>query len=102
MANDMETMRKSFSEIYREKHQNRINQALHTIGIPMIVVSLVIFFFDWRWGLGLFILGWVLQFVGHLFEGNQPAFFKNPIYLFVGPLWWVKKLIKNLFPAKGR
>lgn len=88
-----EAPKTSFLETYREKHKNRANKALHTIGIPMIVVSLLVVFFDWRWGLSLFVFGWLLQFIGHAFEGNKPAFFKNPIYLIVGPVWWVKKLI---------
>ncbi len=82
----------SFLETYREKHQNPVNKILHTAGIPMIVVSLVVVFFNWRLGLALFVLGWILQFVGHLFEGKTPAFFSNPVHLVVGPIWWVKKL----------
>jgi uncharacterized membrane protein YGL010W len=87
-----DTEKKPFLEVYREKHQHPMNKMLHTLGIPMIVVSLVVVFFDWKWGLGLFVFGWILQFIGHAFEGNQPAFFKNPIYLLVGPLWWIKKI----------
>ncbi len=88
----MPTEKQPFMEVYHEKHQHPVNKVLHTLGIPMIVVSLGVVFFNWRWGVGLFVTGWVLQFVGHAFEGNNPAFFKNPIYLIVGPLWWVKKL----------
>ena len=56
-----------------------------------IVVSLALFFFNWRWALVLFVGGWILQFVGHAIEGNQPAFFKNPVYLLVGPLWLLRR-----------
>ena len=28
----------------------------------------------------------------HAIEGNQPAFFKNPVYLLVGPLWLVRRV----------
>ena len=35
----------------------------------------------------LFIGGWVLQFIGHYFEGKKPAFFKNGVHLLIGPLW---------------
>ena len=83
---------KDFLAVYREKHQNPINRVLHSIGIPMIVVSLGVVFWNWRIGLGLFILGWILQFTGHLFEGKMPAFFSNPTYLFVGVIWWAKKI----------
>jgi uncharacterized membrane protein YGL010W len=40
----------------------------------------------------LFILGWVLQFVGHyVFEKKSPAFFRNVTHLLVGPLWILAK-----------
>jgi len=50
------------------------------------------FFFNWRWALAMFVVGWILQFVGHAIEGNQPAFFRNPVYLLVGPLWLFKRV----------
>ena len=78
-------------ENYKAKHQHPLNRLCHSIGIPMIVVSLVLFFFNWRLALAVFAIGWVLQFVGHAIEGNQPAFFRNPIYLFVGPLWLIRR-----------
>jgi uncharacterized membrane protein YGL010W len=76
---------------YKAKHQHPLNRLTHSIGIPMIVVSLPIFLFSWRWALALFVIGWILQFVGHAIEGNQPAFFKNPVYLLVGPLWVLRR-----------
>ena len=80
-------------ETYREKHQNPINRALHTVGIPLIVISLLLVFWDWRWGVGLFVFGWALQFLGHVFEGKPPAFFSNPLMLFAGILWWIRKIL---------
>jgi uncharacterized membrane protein YGL010W len=46
----------------------------------------------WRWGLALFVLGWLFQFVGHYVEGKPPEFFKDWRFLFVGLRWWVAKL----------
>jgi uncharacterized membrane protein YGL010W len=77
---------------YKAKHQHPLNRLLHTIGIPAIVISCPLFFFNWRWALALFIGGWILQFAGHAIEGNQPAFFKNPVYLLVGPLWFLRRV----------
>jgi len=85
-------MSESFIDNYKAKHTHPLNKLTHSIGIPMIVVSLPLFFFNWRWALGLFIVGWILQFVGHAIEGNQPAFFRNPVYLLVGPLWLIRRL----------
>ena len=76
---------------YKAGHQHPLNRLTHIIGIPMIVVSLPLFFLNWRWALRLFIVGWILQFVGHAIEGNQPAFFRNPVYLLVGPLWVLRR-----------
>ncbi|HJV68597.1 DUF962 domain-containing protein [Ideonella sp.] len=36
-------------------------------------------------GLGLFLLGWVIQFIGHYYEGRKPAFTDDLIGLLVGP-----------------
>lgn len=89
-------MPSSFIEEYKAKHQHPLNRLSHSIGIPMIVISLPLFLFDWRWALGLFIFGWILQFVGHAIEGNQPAFFRNPIYLLVGPAWLARRALGAL------
>ncbi len=84
-------MSQDFLSNYKTKHQHPMNRLTHSIGIPMIVVSLPLFIFNWRLALTMFALGWILQFVGHAIEGNQPAFFKNPIYLLVGPLWLLRR-----------
>jgi uncharacterized membrane protein YGL010W len=46
----------------------------------------------WRWGVSCFVGGWVLLFVGHRIEGNNPAFFQGAIYLLVGPIWVAKEI----------
>lgn len=50
----------------------------------------------WPGALGLFVGGWVLQFVGHWFEGKKPAFFRNGVHLLVGPLWILSHLYEKL------
>lgn len=40
-------------------------------------------------GLGLFIAGWALQFLGHHYEGRKPAFVDDLSGLIVGPLFLV-------------
>ena len=81
----------SFIENYKAKHRHPANRACHLIGIPLIILALPLFLFDWRWALGVFVVGWVFQFIGHAIEGNQPAFFRNPVYLLVGPPWLVRR-----------
>lgn len=43
-------------------------------------------------GLGSFVVGWTLQFVGHYFEGRKPAFVDDLSSLFVGPLFVVAEM----------
>ena len=46
----------------------------------------------WTLGLGLFLGGWALQFVGHaVFEKRSPAFLRNLLHLLVGPAWLVER-----------
>ena len=93
-------MSESLLENYREKHKHPLNKLCHSVGIPMIVVSLPLFFLNWRWAAALFVVGWTLQFAGHAIEGNQPLFFKNPIYLLVGPLWILRRAAAAVGLAK--
>jgi uncharacterized membrane protein YGL010W len=39
------------------------------------------------WGLGLFVVGWAIQFFGHLWEGRKPAFADDLRGLLQGPLF---------------
>lgn len=43
-------------------------------------------------GLGLFVLGWIIQFVGHYFEGRKPAFVDDLTGLIIGPLFVAAEL----------
>lgn len=41
---------------------------------------------------GLFVVGWIFQFIGHyVYEHKSPAFFRNFVHLLVGPLWILAK-----------
>ncbi|MDX5372320.1 MAG: DUF962 domain-containing protein [Pseudomonadaceae bacterium] len=43
-------------------------------------------------GLGLFVVGWIIQFIGHYYEGRKPAFVDDLMGLVVGPLFVVAEL----------
>ena len=38
-------------------------------------------------GIGLFVVGWIIQFVGHYWEGRKPAFMDDIVGLLIGPLF---------------
>jgi uncharacterized membrane protein YGL010W len=93
---------------YGHSHQHPINRVCHTFGIPMIAVSVVLAIGmgtaivagqagDWvatGWVVvgALFVVGWILQFVGHAVEGKPPEFLKDWRFLFVGLRWWFAKV----------
>lgn len=39
------------------------------------------------WALVTFVVGWVLQFIGHYYEGRKPAFVDDLVGLLVGPMF---------------
>jgi uncharacterized membrane protein YGL010W len=39
------------------------------------------------WGMGFFVVGWLIQFIGHYYEGRKPAFADDIVGLLVGPMF---------------
>jgi uncharacterized membrane protein YGL010W len=83
---------------YGRSHQHPRNRLCHSIGIPLIAVSVVGFglalAFPRLWPIagGLFVLGWIFQFVGHAYERKPPEFLQDWRFLLVGLRWWFAKL----------
>jgi uncharacterized membrane protein YGL010W len=83
---------------YAESHQHPANRLCHTIGIPLVVASLVAAVVAgfvpsfWPVPAALFVVGWIFQFVGHAYEGKPPEFTKDWRFLFVGLRWWLAKV----------
>lgn len=50
----------------------------------------------WAWGVGLFVVGWIIQFVGHYYEGRKPAFADDLVGLLVGPMFVVLELLAKM------
>lgn len=48
------------------------------------------------WGLGAFGVGWVIQFIGHYYEGKKPAFADDLVGLLVGPMFVVLEMLAPL------
>lgn len=53
------------------------------------------------WGVGLFVVGWIIQFVGHYYEGRKPAFADDLVGLLVGPMFVVFELAAACGLFKG-
>ena len=41
----------------------------------------------WAICLGIFVVAWIFQFIGHKIEGKKPSFFKDLQFLMIGPAW---------------
>lgn len=79
---------REYMALYAKEHTQFGTKLTHMVGIPMIVASIPTAFVHPGAALGLFAGGWALQYVGHyVFEGNKPAFYGDPYYLLVGPVW---------------
>jgi len=50
----------------------------------------------WLFCLSLFIVMWILQFIGHKIEGKKPSFLDDLRFLLVGPAWWWMHWLKRL------
>jgi len=48
------------------------------------------------WGVGFFVVGWLIQFIGHYYEGRKPAFADDLVGLLVGPMFVAMELLAPL------
>ncbi len=80
-----------------------IGLVLLAVVIPLVLLAMAIVdhtgpFEVWSIAVGLFLIGWALQLLGHaLFEHRKPALLDNPLHLLIGPMFVVAKL----FVARG-
>ena len=140
---------------YGEDHRDHTNKALHWIGIPIIVFSLIgmlyliplpcaigcrgvtvalvvvvlalLYYFALSRPLAvgmlivlgamyaavggivealggralivmvaIFVVGWIIQFVGHKIEGQKPSFFEDLQFLLIGPVWLLSDVYRRL------
>jgi uncharacterized membrane protein YGL010W len=59
----------------------------------LAVLYFISAYVPWPYAVGLFVIGWALQFIGHAYEGKSPAFLTNAVHLLVGPLWVTTLLV---------
>ena len=91
-------------QAYARSHQHPVNQACHTVGIPLVTLSILVLLGApfvpglWKLGLGVFVIGWIFRFLGHAVEGKPPEFLKDWRFLFVGLRWWAAKVSGRSIP----
>ncbi|MDQ7948413.1 MAG: DUF962 domain-containing protein [Pedobacter sp.] len=50
----------------------------------------------WLSCLGIFVLAWIGQFIGHKIEGKKPSFLDDVKFLLIGPIWLLHFICKRL------
>ena len=61
-----------------------LNSFLEAQDLPLLYISI-----------GLFIVAWIFQFIGHKIEGKKPSFFKDLQFLLIGPAWIVRQVFSK-------
>ena len=64
------------------------------------------------WGIGFFVVGWAIQFIGHFYEGKKPAFVDDVVGLVVAPMFvtaeamflcgWNKPMLHEIERRSGK
>lgn len=77
-----------------------------TIFVGMVIVASLSLFGNfwlsqqslplWQSSLGIFVVAWIGQFIGHKIEGAKPSFFEDIQFLLIGPAWCLSFLYKKL------
>lgn len=62
---------------------------IYAINIHFERKSLIVF-------LSVFVITWILQFVGHKIEGKKPSFLKDLQFLLIGPIWLLSFILKKI------
>ncbi len=44
---------------------------------------------------GIWVAAWIVQFIGHQIEGKKPSFFRDVLFLLVGPVWILAALYRR-------
>jgi uncharacterized membrane protein YGL010W len=80
----------------------------HRLAVGLLIVfallGLLTNYLYWRLGvaqlcylaIGVFVVAWIGQFIGHKFEGRKPSFLTDLSYLLIGPAWLMAKLLRKL------
>jgi uncharacterized membrane protein YGL010W len=50
----------------------------------------------WQICLIAFVVAWIGQFIGHRVEGKKPSFFKDVLFLLVGPAWLLSFIYRRI------
>ena len=68
-----------------------VGVGMSVVGVALLALSYIVELLVpvalWKVCLVVFVLAWILQFVGHKIEGKKPSFLQDVFFLLVGPAW---------------
>ena len=83
--------------IYYSLFKNiRVFAAMLILVIPMMLLLELLRPRFFLLSVGIFIVAWIGQFVGHKIEGKKPSFFKDLFFLLIGPIWTMNSLAEQM------
>lgn len=88
------------AQIYYFRLSRRLGMGLLLYNLAMLWLTAVIEKASpwplWQVALGVFVLAWIGQFIGHVFEGKRPSFFKDVQFLLIGPAWLMSFVYRKI------
>lgn len=88
------------AQVYYFRLSFRLGLGLLIYNLLMILIVLWVESWSpwplWQVALGVFIVAWIGQFIGHVFEGKRPSFFKDLQFLLIGPAWLMSFVFRKL------
>jgi len=78
-------------QVYYFRLSRRLGMGLMLYNLAMLWLAAVVETHSpwplWQVAVAVFVLAWIGQFIGHVFEGKRPSFFKDLQFLLIGPAW---------------
>jgi len=88
------------AQVYYFKLSLSLGLGLALYNLLMILVVLWVLGWSpwplWQFASLIFVLAWIGQFIGHIFEGKRPSFFKDLQFLLIGPAWLMSFIYRLL------
>ncbi len=91
---------------YLTRGQPALGLAVSLVNALLLVLAQALANSTWLagglgWGVGLFVVGWGIQYVGHWYEGRKPALTDDIVGLLVGPMFVVLEALAMVGLFKG-
>ena len=88
------------AQIYYFRLSRRLGSGLLLYNLAMLWLTAVVEANSpwplWQVAVAAFVLAWIGQFIGHVFEGKRPSFFKDVQFLLIGPAWLMSFVYRKL------